>query len=193
MRHHTRHAAEPGAPHTRRRRKSLLVASACSAVLVLAAALSGGGVLRSTLASWSDEENVSSTFEAKTVPPPVLTQPCQFRPGLIGIGARVRIFWQLPEGYELGDVEVEASTAGLGSVLAPLTGFSLTSNTTATGDGTYRTDVPTNLLGGLLGLGTELEIAFVVEDENGWVSEPAAVASNAGLIIGLGGSCRNLT
>jgi hypothetical protein len=58
----------------------------------------------------------------------------------------------------------------------------------------YRTDVPTNLLGGLLGLGTELEIAFSIHDtESGWESEPAAVASNAGLIAGLGGSCRNLT
>lgn len=78
-------------------------------------------------------------------------------------------------------------------MLAPLTGFSVQSNTTSLGGGAYRTDVPTNLLGGLLGLGSEVEITFSVEHESGWRSEPAAVATNAGLLAGLGGSCRNLT
>ena len=177
--------------HQRMRRCAVAV---CSAALVLAFVLSGGlGTVRSTLASWTDDESASGSFSAATIPAPVLTAACEYRPGIIGLGARVRIFWELPEGYQLDDIVVEASTSGLGSVLAPLTGFSLRSNTISTGDRTYRTDVPTNLLGGLLGLGSELEIAFSVEHESGWRSETASVATNAGLLIGIGGNCRNLT
>lgn len=159
---------------------------------VLAAGLVLGLGVGSTAAIWTDEEQVQAEFVAGTVPPPVLTAPCKFRPGLLGLGARVRVFWALPEGYELSDVEVRASTSGLGSILAPLTGFSLSGNTVTQSDGSYRTDIPTNLLGGLLGLGSELEIAFVVKDAP-WESTSASVASNAGLLAGLGGNCRNLT
>lgn len=194
MRRRAPRMSQPLAPREYLRRLRRRVAAACSAVLVTAFVLSGGlGTVRSTLASWTDEELTRATFSAATIPPPVLTNDCEFRPGLLGLGARVRIFWQLPEGYELDDIVVEASTRGLGSVLAPLTGFSLRSNTTEIGDRTYRTDVPTNLLGGLLGLGSELEIALSVEHESGWQSETASVASNAGLIGGIGGNCRNLT
>lgn len=187
----TRKEAVARSNHQRVRRCAVAV---CSTALVLAFVLSGGlGTVRSTLASWTDEESASGSFSAATIPAPVLTADCQFRPGLLGVGARVRIFWELPEGYQLEDVVVQASTSGLGSILAPLTGFSLASNTEPNGGGTYRTDVPTNLLGGLLGLGSELEIAFAVEHESGWQSETASVASNAGLLGGLGGSCRNLS
>lgn len=173
---------------TRSRRTRAIIVVLALVMLVLG--LSG---VRSTLAGWTDSKEAAGSFSAATIPAPVLTESCEFRPGLLGIGARVRIHWKLPAGYQLDDVVVEASTRGLGSVLAPLTGFSLTSNTTSNGDGTYTTDVPANLLGGLLGLGSELEIAFAVEHESGWQSEPASVASNAGLIGGLGGNCRNLT
>ncbi|WP_114854224.1 SipW-dependent-type signal peptide-containing protein [Brachybacterium sp. YJGR34] len=160
--------------------------------VVLAAGLVLGLGATSTVATWTDSERVTASFEAGVVPAPRLTQACRFVPGVLGIGARVRVFWALPEGYTLSDVRVEASTRGLGSVLAPLTGFSLTANTQRQSDGTYRTDVPTNLLGGLLGLGSELEIAFRVVD-GGWESTRASVASNAGLIGGIGGNCRNLS
>lgn len=147
-----------------------------------------------TEAGWTAETAVSAEATAGVVPAPTLTRACEFRPGVLGLGARVRIYWALPQGYSLQNVEVEASTRGLGSVLAPLTGFSLSGNTQSQSDGTYRTDVPTNLLGGLLGLGSELEIAFVVKDPaSGWSSQAASVASNAGLIGGLGGNCRNLS
>lgn len=173
---------------TRPRRTRALIVGLALVMLVLG--LSG---VRSTLAGWADSKEAAGSFSAATVPAPSLTEPCEFRPGLLGLGARVRVHWRLPAGYQLDDIVVEASTSGLGSVLAPLTGFSLQSNTSTNGDGTYTTDVPTNLLGGLLGLGTELEIAFVVEHESGWQSESASVASDAGLIGGLGGDCRNLT
>ena len=172
----------------RSRRIRALIAGLALVMLVLG--LSG---VRSTMAGWTDSEEARAEFSAPTIPGPTLTDDCEFRPGLLGLGARVRIFWQLPAGYQLDDIVVEASTSGLGSVLAPLTGFSLSGNTTSTGNGPYRTDVPANLLGGLLGLGSELEIAFLVEHESGWQSESASVASNAGLIGGLGGNCRNLS
>lgn len=145
-----------------------------------------------TAAQWHSSRAPAGGFQAGSLPAPTLTAPCQFRPGLLGLGAHVRIFWSLPEGYTLDDVEVHASTSGLGSVLAPLTGFNLSGNTVTTGQG-YQTDVPTNLLGGLLGLGSELEIAIVVRD-GPWTSlDAASVASNAGLLGGIGGNCRNLT
>ena len=171
--------------------RASLATTAATALLLVGIVLPA--TIEPTDASWTGKDLASASFSAATIPAPVLTQPCEFRPGVLGLAARVRIYWQLPEGYELGDIVVEASTSGLGSVLAPLTGFSVLSNTTARDDGTYRTTVPTNLLGGLLGLGSEMEIAFAVEHESGWQSEPAAVATNAGLLVGLGGSCRNLT
>lgn len=162
---------------------------------MLAAGLVLGIGASASHAAWTDSEQATAVFEAGEIPAPTLTQRCQFMPGLLGIGARVRVYWQLPEGYTLDDVEVRASTSGLGSVLAPLTGFTLRNNTVSQPGGTYRTEIPTNLLGGLLGLGSELELAFVVVPEGGggWESEAAAVASNAGLIGGIGGNCRNLT
>ncbi|GAA1537784.1 hypothetical protein GCM10009691_11260 [Brevibacterium picturae] len=172
----------------RSRRFRALIAGLALVMLVLG--LSG---VRSTMAGWTDSEEAWAEFAAPTIPGPTLTEPCEFDPGFLGVGAEVEIYWQLPTGYQLDDIAVEASTSGLGSVLAPLTGFNLQSNTTSTGNGTYTTEVPTHLLGGLIGLGSELEIAFLVEHESGWQSEPASVASNAGLIGAIGGNCRNLT
>ncbi|MCF2589239.1 hypothetical protein [Brevibacterium sp. UCMA 11752] len=171
----------------RSRRIRALIAGLFLVMLVLG--LSG---VRSTMAGWTGSDKAAGSFSAATIPAPALTKSCEFR-SVLGLGARVRVYWKPPAGYQLDDIVVKASTRGLGSVLAPLTGFSLTSNTTSNGDGTYTTDVPTNLLGGLLGLGTELEIAFVAEHESGWQSKSASVASNAGLLGGIGGNCRNLT
>ncbi len=163
--------------------------------VALAAGLVVGLGASASLAAWTDQEQATASFTADVIPAPTLTQTCEFRPGVLGLGARVRIHWALPAGYTLSDVEVHASTSGLGSVLAPLTSFSVIGNTQEQADGTYRTEVPANLLGGLLGLGSELEVAIVLVpgEVGGWVSEPASVASNAGLIAGLGGNCRNLT
>ncbi|MFC7464346.1 hypothetical protein [Brachybacterium sp. GCM10030252] len=177
---------------SRRRLTALLVGAVVPAILLLGVALPTS--IQHTEAGWTQTSAVSGQARAATIPAPRLTAPCEFRPGVLGLGARVRIFWSLPAGYTLADIEVRASTSGLGSVLAPLTGFNVTGNTVQQSDGTYRTDVPTNLLGGLLGLGSELEIALVVRDApSGWVSTRAAVASNAGLLAGIGGTCRNLT
>lgn len=163
------------------------------AAFALLALVLGPAVADGTLAGWTDSKASKGAFTAGKVPAPVLTGECQFRPGVLGLGARVRVFWKPPTGYPLSNIVVTASTSGLGSVLSPITGFNLTSNTTSNSDGSYTTDVPTNLLGGLLGLGSELEIAFQAKHASGWVSTSASVASNAGLLGGIGGNCRNLT
>lgn len=179
-------------PLSTRQRARLVIGIAVLAVsLVLGMAVISNKSINSTDAVWNASQPSAASFTAGTVPGPQLTRSCQFRPGLLGLGARVRIFWRLPPGYTLDDVEVHASTSGLGSVLAPLTGFSVEGNTEGS-PSQYQTDVPTNLLGGLLGLGSELEIAILVKDGN-WTSETASIASNAGLIAGIGGNCRNLT
>ncbi|MDR6640398.1 hypothetical protein [Paenarthrobacter nitroguajacolicus] len=159
----------------------------------LAVVLAASSPPSATEAGWQRDAYGAGTFGTITIPAPTLNGTCTYNPGIAGIGAYVRIFWKPPSGYTLANSEMQASTSGLGSLLAPLTGFSITSNTTGSAAAGYVTDVPVNLLGGLLGLGTELQLAIVVRDPvNLWVSKPASVATNAGLIAGLGGSCRNL-
>ncbi|WP_082697892.1 signal peptidase I [Arthrobacter sp. EpRS71] len=162
-------------------------------ILVPAFLIPLSGATGQTEASWQRSNPAPASLGALTVPAPVLNGPCSYNPGVLGLGAYVRIRWLPPSTYSLADAEVQASTSGLGSALAPLTGFSFTgSNTTGNALTGYVTDVPTNLLGGLLGLGTELQLAIVVKRYT-WTSQAASVASNAGLVAGLGGSCRNLT
>ena len=178
--------------HSRHPRLTALLAGAV-VPLALVLGLTLPTSIDRTEAGWTSVTAVSADEPAVVFPGPTLTRACQFR-SILGLGAHVRVFWALPAGYTLSDVRVDASTSGLGSILAPLTGFSVSANTQRQADGTYHTDIPTNLLGGLLGLGSELELAIRVEDStSGWASQPASVASNAGLIGGLGGNCRNLS
>ena len=163
-----------------------------AAALLLGVGLALPSAVAPSDATWTDSEAASASLSAATIPAPTHAAACRYVPGVLGLGARVEIYWKLPTGYQLSNVVTEASTSGLGSVLAPLTGFSLVTNTTLLADGSYRTNVPANLLGGLLGLGTELEIALSIADPSGWRSQALRVATNAGLIAGIGGTCRNL-
>lgn len=143
-------------------------------------------------AEWTAQSPARARMAAAQIPPISLARTCSFKPGILGVGARVEVYWRLPAGYQVSDVQVEASTKGLGSVLAPITGFSTANNTERGSDGVYTTTVRSNLLGGLLGLGSELELAFFVKDASGWTSQTRSVATNAGLLAGIGGTCRNL-
>jgi hypothetical protein len=172
------------------RRRSVGMAGLLLAV-PLAVVLSAMNPPAVTEAAWQHGQFASGSFGTVTIPAPALNGQCTYNPGILGLGAYVRILWKPPTGYTSANAEVQASTSGLGSALAPLTGFSLTSNTTGSPAAGYVTDVPVNLLGGLLGLGTELQIAIVIKDGS-WTSKSASVATNAGLVAGLGGSCRNL-
>ncbi|GAA1927610.1 hypothetical protein GCM10009689_02920 [Brevibacterium antiquum] len=168
----------------RNRRIQALIAGIALAILVLG--LSG---VRSTMAAWTDTEQSAGSFRAATVPAPTLTANCKYVPVLLS--GRVEIYWHLPTGYQLTDVDIEASTSGLGSVLAPLTGYNLSLNTTSTGGGNYTTKVPAGVLTGLLGSLGELQVSLFVKHTSGWRSGPASIASDAGLLFG--GKCRNLT
>ncbi|MFJ4171716.1 hypothetical protein ACIPY3_19605 [Paenarthrobacter sp. NPDC089714] len=161
--------------------------------LALGMVLSAANPLEVTEAAWERNTFATDSFGTVTIPAPTLNGQCTYNPGPLGLNAYVRIFWLPPAGYTLAQAEMQASTSGLGSALAPLTGYNLTTNTTGNATTGYITDVQTNLLGGLLGLGTELQLAIVIKDPaTGWTSKSASVASNAGLIGGLGGNCRNL-
>ncbi|WP_159827538.1 hypothetical protein [Arthrobacter sp. 9AX] len=157
----------------------------------LAVVLSASAPPVVTDAAWQDPDLATGSFAALTVPAPTLNGQCRYDANILGLGAYVRILWKPPAGYDITSAELLASTSGLGSLLAPLTGFSLTAKTTGSPATGYVTDVPVNLLGGLLGLGSELELAIVTKHD-GWTSRSAAVATNAGLIVGLGANCRNL-
>jgi len=160
----------------------------------IAAALAACAVVVSavpTSAAWSDREwTAGAGIGAYTVPPATLTRACAYNAGIAGLGAKVIIYWKPPAGFTLTDATVYASQSGLGSALAPLTGFSMTTNTTGT-TSEYTTNVPVNLLGGLLGLGTDLELAIVINSGT-WPSVPVKVRANPGLVGGLGGSCTNI-
>ena len=142
-----------------------------------------------TDAEWTRDFTAEATISTEGIPAPALTKRCEFKPGLLGVGARVLIHWSAPEGYALGDVVIEGATTGLGAILSPITGFNLYSSTQENPDGTYTTTIPANLLGGLLGFGTELNIALSVEHDSGWHSERVSVIANAGLVAGVGGRC----
>lgn len=134
----------------------------------------------------------SSEGVVENIDAPVLTAECKFNEGVLGLGSDVEFYWEKPEGYSLDNIVVETSTSGLGSERAVLDGFNLSANTTLGSNGTYTTEIPTNMLGGSLGLGSEIEIAIYVQDNNGNKSDSVSIATNAGLIAGLGGTCRNM-
>lgn len=172
------------------RRRGVLLGAAAAATWALLAP--GMPVVEVSDASWQRVQVTGGTFTTVSIPAVRLTAACRYV-SVLGLGGRVEIYWVPPTGYDLSKAQVWASTSGLGSVLAPLTGYNLSQNTRFdSAAGHYVTTVPTNLLGGLLGLGTELEVSIVI-NEHGWTSKPASTATNAGFIAGLGGTCRNIT
>lgn len=178
----------------KRRRRTFLGSMIVLLAVILGISGAGQSQVDSTEASWTSEAHAAGVLQADTVPSAELTSKCRYRPGVLGLFARVEIYWSLPAEYTLDDAELLASSSGLGSVLEPLTGFNLEGNTESTSEG-YTTTVPTNLLGGLLGLGGELEVAIVMthQEHDAWTSEPASIRTNAGLVAGIGAFCENLT
>lgn len=176
----------------RRRRVIALLAGAMVPLVLLAGMLLPVSI-QQTEAGWTAETSVSATAAAAVIPAPQLTAQCQYRPGVLGLGAEVRIHWALPAGYELTDIVFQKSSNGLGSLLEPITGFSGVSGTTRNTDGTYTTTVPVGLLGGLLGLGSGMNLGVTVKDDSGWTSQPALVMARSGAIAGLGSGCWNQT
>lgn len=157
-------------------------------VAVVVSLFSARNLVGVTDASWNDTEHTAASFAAATIPAPWLTAECAYDPGFLGSGAQVEIYWAAPNDYDLSDAQLAVSTAGLGSVLGPLTGSTRGVETKKNAISGYTTTIRPSLLDGLLGLTGEMEVAIWMS-RYGWDSEKAAVAINAGL---LGGDCRNL-
>jgi hypothetical protein len=158
----------------------------------LAVVLSASAPPAVTDAAWQDPEISSGSFAAATIPPPTLNGQCSYNPGLLTGGPYVRILWKAPEGYSVDNAELQIATTGLGSVLAPVTGYSVATNTTGTPAGGYITDVRVSLVDGLIGLGSDFRLAIVMK-RYGWTSKAASVRANAGVALGVAASCINET
>lgn len=178
------------APAIRRRRLAALLAGAMVPLVLLAGMLLPV-TFEETEASWTDTTSARATTTAATIPAPTLTEECEFRPGVAGLAARVRVHWQLPPGYTLEQATLLRETDGIGSILEPVLGFGLSERTQENSDGTYTTTIPAGVLGGLLGLGSRLQFGIMVEDASGWTSEAAVIEARSTL-LGIG-FCNHLT
>lgn len=150
-----------------------------------------------SLASWVDSERSSTTFTATVLQAPTMTKDCSFvYGGLLGLTlTHVEVYWRLPEGASFDDVVVSRSTDGLGSLLAPITGFDLGAATSQNADGSYTTRIPVSFLGGVAGLGAGLRVGItIVPDVGGeqWRSDTAVAEANLGVLLGIAAYCRAL-
>ena len=167
-------------------RKRLLALLGAASVALLLPASNHSMV---TDAAWQDTDITSGSFAAITIPAPTLNGDCSYN-GLVN--PYVRIYWRAPGGYSAADAELQLATTGLGSVLAPVTGYSVAANTTGTAAEGYVTDVRVSLVDSLIGLGSEFRLAIVMK-RYGWTSKEASVRATAGIVAGIGSSCTNIT
>ncbi|WP_455835163.1 hypothetical protein [Pseudarthrobacter siccitolerans] len=166
-------------------RKALLPVTAGA----LAVLLSASAPLVVTDAAWQDTDALTGSFAAATIPAPTLNGECSYN-GVLN--PYVRIYWKAPAGYSVNDAELQVSSAGLGSVLAPVTGYSVTANTTGSAVAGYVTDVRVSVVDGLVGLLSDFRLAIVMK-RYGWTSKAASVRANAGLVLGVAADCDNET
>lgn len=173
-------------PTWRRRMLALLAGGVVP--LVLLAGMWLPTSLGDTEAGWVTTTSVQGTAQTAVIPP-IDFHECHYRPGIIGLGARVEITWSPPEGYGVSSVDAAQYTNGLGSVLQPITGFTNGGGAEEEADGSYTTTIRTGLLGGSLGLGSTMHFVLTVEDSSGWTSEPVVVIATSGILIGIGSNC----
>lgn len=138
------------------------------------------------------DDGSDSGQEIVSVPAASLTDNCVFNGGVMGIGAKISIFYSIPEGYSVDDIKVITSVQQNNDDMKDLEGFSLTDNTTNVSENNYKTDIKTNVLGGLLGLGSSMKVGLVVSNSDGVRSEPILVEANPGMVSGIGGYCNNV-
>lgn len=165
----------------RRRKVAAVLAGALVPVVLLAGMLLPTS-FEETEAGWVDTTEVEATVAAATIPAPLFPQACEYKAGLLG--RRIEVYWTLPEGYDLADVQFSINKSGLGSVLDPITGFKNIS-TEYHGQGNYTTTIGV----GLLSLGATMDFALAVEDSSGWTSKAIGGKITTGLL--LGGTCSN--
>ncbi|MCU1567193.1 MAG: hypothetical protein JWQ56_2130 [Pseudarthrobacter sp.] len=144
-----------------------------------------------TDAAWQDPDVARGSFAAATIPAPTLNGQCSYNSSLFGPDY-IRILWKAPAGYSKEDAELQLSTTGLGAVLAPVTGYSVTASTTGTAAGGYITDVEVSVVDNLIGLLSRFRLAIVMK-RYGWTSQAASVRANAGIALGRVANCTNET
>ena len=167
-------------------------AAGLAALLALAGAGGATGSLlpRAVEGAWVQEAEVDGGCAAAVVPPAALAAACRYYPAILGIGAHVEITWTPPAGYGLSDAVLRASSAGPGSAMTEISGFSLQGSTVSS-SGSYVTTVYMSSLVGRTGLGDEADVAILIQ-QAGWESVPITARVKLG-VLSLGAGCQNLT
>lgn len=173
------------APQRQARKRPLLLGG----ILAVALLVSSSAMPALTEAAWQDNERATGSVTTATIPAASLNGPCEFHATFLGFGAFIRVFWKAPTGYTMANAEVQVSPVG--SALTPLQGFTVSGANTTGSPAGYTTDIPSSVLGGVLGFNTNFDLAIVM-NQGGWKSQPVTVRANAGVLAGIGGSCTNL-
>lgn len=160
-----------------------------SRIQITAAAVAVLGLLVATTtaprpvnAQWLDRETASASFQAKTIPAPLLAGTSPYCSWNSVITTTALVFtWAPPAGHPSSSVSIIAQK---GAATQTITGATTTSS-----GGVYTTTVPVSLLnalGSLLG-GTIVIHLAVVDAPSGWVSKSVDYSwtmSLAGIAVG---------
>ena len=176
-----------------RKRRNRVVARVLTILLAVPLGLltAAPSLVQPTEAAWQRTVSTGTGVSAVTIPAARLAGTCEYVPGIAGIAASIRIYWNPPAGYSERQAELHSS-ATVGSGVEPVPRFDFAANTSfSSREQRYVTRVSTGLLGSVVGTGAERELAIVMRNY-GWASQPASVATNAGTVLAINISCRNL-
>ena len=133
---------------------------------LLCALISGVTTAQRVDASWLDREVTTASFQAKTIPPPLLAGTAPYCSWTSVVTMTSVIFtWAPPAGYASTSIRITAQKGGNTAVI--------TGATTTVSGGVYTTTIPVgllNALGSLFG-GTLVIHLATVDASSGWVSK----------------------
>lgn len=191
-RSHPKPDVEPWGGMTGKRRDRLVLRALTVLLAVpLGVAATAPSLASPTEAAWVVKQAAAAPATAMTIPRGT-ANTCRIS-SLIGLGTVVQIAWTPPPGYDPTKAEVHAGPPEPGTTLTPLSTFTFNSNNTSfdPATGRYTTSVPVGLLNGVLSNRTEVQLGVVMK-QYGWLSRPASVVYNPGVLIGMAASCRVL-
>jgi hypothetical protein len=155
------------------------------AVTVAAAALSLSAVpSATTAATWTDADNASGSFQALTVPAPIIDS-CTAQSILVNLSLRPRvtITWHYPTtGYTTANAQYSWSATGLANLAVLTEGNGV--STTGPVAGVYTSTFQGGLLSGLLGASADIGIS--TGHPSGWVSKKSTAHATFPLLVGTG-------
>lgn len=137
-----------------------------------------------TAATWTDAEHVSGSFQALTVPAPVIDS-CTAESVLVNLSLRPRVTltWHYPStGYTLANAQFWWSATGLAN-MASVTGGNGVS-TTGPAAGVYTSTFQGGLLSGLLG--GSADVGLTTLHGSGWTSKMSTAHATFPLVLGTG-------